>query len=109
MTTTFIENGASMTVTLAGTVSSGGVAELADCIGVYATDGVSGDQVTVHMDGVHKLAKETGVAFTAGDMLYWDATNDNLDKTDTNIPAGICWADAASGDTTALVHIGRTG
>jgi predicted RecA/RadA family phage recombinase len=55
--------------------------------------------------GAVRLAKETGVAFTKGDQLYWDATNNNLDKTNTNIPAGMAAEDALSGDTTAVVFL----
>ena len=53
--------------------------------------------------GPVRLAKETGVAFTKGDQLYWDATNNNLDKTTTNIPCGLAAEDYLSGDTSAVV------
>ena len=105
MTTLLQQDGSTMTVTLAGTVSAGDVREMDESIGVYAADGVSGDSAAVLMTGVFTLDKETGVVFTAGDRLYWDATNDRLDKTSTNTPAGICWEDAATGDTSAKVSI----
>ena len=56
--------------------------------------------------GAVTLDKETGVVFTKGDQLYWDATNDNLDKTITNIPIGIAAEDAATGATSAKVLLG---
>ena len=95
--------GRTINVTLAGTVTVGDVLEGANGIGVYMESGVSGDVVAVLIQGEITAAKETGVAFTALDQLYWDATSDKLDKTNTNIPAGLCTADAASGDTTARV------
>ena len=93
-------------VTLGGTVVAGAVWEGADVVGVYQSAGVSGDIVAVALTGDYTLTKEAGVAFTQGDKLYWDATNDNLDKTNTNIPAGIASGAAASGDVLADVILG---
>lgn len=87
-------------------VTAGQANEGAAGVGFYSQAAASGEQVTVIVGGQVKVAKETGVAFTFMDMLYWDATNNRLDKTNTNIPAGLCMADAASGDTDAIVLLG---
>ncbi len=92
-------------VLLSGSVVAGDVLELADSIQVYNESGDSGDRVPAIWFGHVKLAKETGVAFTAGDQLYWDAANNRLDKTDTNIPAGKAAQDAASGADEAEVFL----
>lgn len=93
-----------------GARTSNQVEELPNCIGVWAEDVASGATGMMYMRGRFKLAKETGVAFAVGDKLFWDATNDRLDKTNTNIAAGLCAKAAASGDTTAevLINIGPT-
>lgn len=86
-------------------VSAGDVFEGAGGIGVYAHDAASGQEVTVVTQGVVELPKETGVAFTFLDQLYYDAVNNRLDKTNSNIPCGLAAKDAASGDTTAWVRL----
>lgn len=84
--------------------SAGDVEELATFIGVWLEDVTSGNNGPLLVkNAVVNLAKETGVVFTPGDVLYWDATNNRLDKTDTNIPAGIAAAAAATGDTEAKI------
>ena len=105
MTTAYVSDGNSIRHIAGAAITSGEVIEYADCVGVAAAAAAIGATVTVHVEGEFTLAKETGVAFTVGDKLYWDATNNNLDKTDTNIPAGICTEAAASGATTAKVKL----
>lgn len=105
MTTVVSQVGQTMDVTAGAAKSAGDVEEFANSIGVWLADTENAAAGAVLMEGVVTLAKETGVAFSQGDMLYWDAANDRLDKTATNIPAGLCWADAASGDTTASVKL----
>lgn len=107
MTTLVYGSGANVVINhLAGAAKTSGlVEEMVDCIGVWLDDVANGDYGPMLIMGEVTLAKETGVAFAVGDKLYWDATNDNLDKTKTNIPAGICTLAAASGDTTARVFL----
>lgn len=91
---------------IGGTAVSGGdVFEGANSIFVWNDDYAANGPGAYIWFGCVEIAKETGVAFTKGDQLYWDATNDNLDKTITNIPAGICAEDAASGATVAKVFL----
>lgn len=103
MANRMIGDGKVITVTAGGTISKGDVAEFADSIGVYLEDAVSGDAVAVALAGEALLAKEAPLVITVGDKVYWDATNDNIDKTNTNIPAGIAAASAASADTVVRV------
>lgn len=101
-----IGEGRVVTVTAGGTITAGDVYEGVNSIGVYLEDAVSGDAVAVAMQGEWEIDKETGVVFTLGDFLYYDATNDRLDKTATNIPAGLATAAAATGATRARVLLG---
>ncbi len=103
MSTKFIQDGDILNVTAGAAKTSNDVEEFGACIGVWLADTANGSVGSVQITGVFELAKETGVAFAVGDKLYWDATNDNLDKTDTNIPAGVAAAVAASGATVAQV------
>lgn len=105
MTNKFIQPGDVIDYTAGADIANGAVVEFADCIGVALKAIANGATGPVGLEGVYLLAKETGVAFSVGDKLYWDASNDRLDKTNTNIPAGIAVAAAASGDTTARVKL----
>jgi len=101
-----IQRGEMIDITLGGTVTKGDVFEGTGAIGVYMDSGVSGDTVPVFIGpGVVELTKETGVVFTQGDLLFWDAANNRLDKTVTNIFAGIAANDVASGVLLARVHL----
>ncbi len=106
MSKTFVSVGSFMNITASGAKVAGEVHEMAACIGVWENDTADGAVGAVGITGGRRLAKEPGVAFTAGDALYWDAVNDRLDKTDTNIPAGVAFADAGSAATTAVVILG---
>lgn len=103
-----IADGRTFDVPLTGTVTKGEVLEWADSIAVANESGVSGETISAAVEGIFELDKETGVAFTVGQKLYWDATNNRLDATGTNIPAGLAAAAAASGDTRAkcLINAG---
>jgi len=105
MTVRVYGSGANVVVnyTAGANKTAGDVEELADCIGVWLDTTASGGLGPLLLMGEVVLAKEAGVAFTLGDKLYWDTTNNNLDKTKTNTPCGIATADAASADTTARV------
>lgn len=100
-----VQDGVTINVVAGADVTAGTVLEGAAGIGVWTQDTLSGATGAVLIEGVVELAKETGVVFTALDALFWDAVNDRLDKTGTNIPAGLAAAPAASGDTVARVKL----
>ncbi len=101
-----IEDGLTVDFTTAGAVALGEVLEFANSIGIaLAAATGSGQVIAIAMEGVWELPKETGVAFTVGQKLYWDATNNRVDSTNTNIPCGLCWRPQASGDTVCRVKI----
>lgn len=105
MTTVVRQDGRTMQYVSSGGNSAGDVIEFTEAIGVVLDDIAAGATGTLIMLGVVELVKETGVVFTQGDMLYWDATNNRLDKTTSNIPAGIAWNDVASGVLLAEVSL----
>lgn len=107
MATGHIRQGETFTYTNAtgSAIAAGTVIEFTDMIGVALGDIANGASGEVAVEEVWELAKETGVAFTQGQQLYWDATNNRLDATNTNIPAGKAAAAAASAATTAQVKL----
>ena len=52
---------------------------------------------------VWTLPKGDNLAITQGDQLYWDAVNDEVDKTNTNVPCGKAYATAAEAATEVQV------
>jgi len=105
MATGHIREGKTLTYTngTGSTIASGTVIEFADMIGVALGDIAAGADGEVAVGEVWELAKEAPLVIAQGDQLYWDATNDNVDKTNTNIPCGKAAAAAASADTTVQV------
>lgn len=60
----------------------------------------------VALEGVFKVAKATGQAWTQGALVYWDDTNKNFTTTASgNTLAGFIWEPAASGDTVGYVKL----
>jgi predicted RecA/RadA family phage recombinase len=105
MTTLVYGSGASVVINhLAGAdKTSGLVEEMADCIGVWLDNVANGAYGPLLLMGEVRLPKATGTAYAVGDKLYWATGADNLTKTKTDIPVGICTLAAASADTTARV------
>ncbi len=102
----YIQDGEFLTATAPAAVAAGAVYEGTNLIGVWADAVASGAQGTIAIEGVFLLTNATGVAFTLGQALYWDAGNDRLTSVATNnIPAGVAAAAAASGDTTARIKL----
>ena len=87
-------------------ISAGQVVVLVDTVRVAHRDIADGALgALAAKGGVYLCAKETGVAFADGDIVYWDDTNNNLDKTNTNKKFGTARGAAASEATSALaVH-----
>lgn len=84
-------------------ITANTVVELPAMIGVALGDIAIGATGTLAITEVWTLAKDATVAIAQGDQLYWDATSNSVDKTNTNIPCGKAFAAAAETDTTVLV------
>jgi predicted RecA/RadA family phage recombinase len=56
---------------------------------------------------VWTLPKDGALAITQGDQLYWDAVNDECDKTNTNVPCGKAFATAAEAATEVQVILNK--
>lgn len=75
-------------------------------VGIALGDIASAAAGEVAMDEVWKIAKAAPLVITQGDLVYWDATDENVNKTATdNTLAGFAFASAASADTTVLVKL----
>lgn len=114
MASNFLQDGQTIDVTLASTVSSGDTFSSGGLVGVYLNDGVSGDVVAVRLEGVFTVAKTTGTAWAVGDVLDYDVSASKFHKgltpaTGDVTDCAVCVSAAASGDTTGIVKIGYAG
>ena len=86
-------------------VVSGEVVPLPNMIAVALGDIPVGSEGELATEEVWELDKETPLDIAAGDDVFWDAVNNRIDKTGSNVAAGKAWAPAASADTKVQVKI----
>lgn len=103
-----IQEGGVIDYTAGGTIANGDVVPLTDRIGVALDDAVSGDIISIALEGVFEITGKTADTFAAGTVVYFDATAREITTTDTsNTPAGIAvTAKAGSSAGTVNVKIG---
>jgi len=92
-----------------GAIAAGEVVVQGDLVGVAHEAAVSGDTISLLMDGVFKVAKITSGggssgAFTAGEAVWWDdSANTVTDAASSHKLFGYTTAAAAASDTTCTV------
>ena len=84
-------------------VTAGTVVVVGTLVGVVLGDVADGAEGEVAIGEVWTVAKETSLVIDQGDSVYWDDTNNRIDKTDTNVYAGKAFAGAVSAATTVQV------
>jgi predicted RecA/RadA family phage recombinase len=90
----------------AGAIAAGQVVVMTDTVGVAVSSGVSGDTIAVSFEGVYILPANNTQAFTIGQKLYWDATNNVITTTPTsNTFAGYAFIAKLTAGVTAQVRL----
>lgn len=109
MATKHIKPGNTMPYTNAtgSAIAKDTVIEFGAMVGIALGAIANGSTGELAISEVWTMTKEAPLVITQGDKLYWDATNDNVDKTNTNIPCGIAYASAASADTSVQVLLNK--
>lgn len=105
----FIQDGKTITVTLAAAILSGAAMLIGALVGVACTDGAIGDKVAFNLEGVYTLPKAVG-AVSQGAILYWDDTAKVVTTSSAsgaNFKIGHAFAAALSGDATLPVKLSR--
>ena len=104
----YTQRGDVLTLTPAADVASGvGYLFGTSLFGVAATAVANGVPGEFLVEGVVEIAKTSALAITAGDRLFWDATNKCVNKTLTSQQCvGIAIADAANPSATVLMKLG---
>lgn len=90
----------------AAAVVSGEVVVVGAMVCVALGDIAIGAEGNLATEEVFEVAKEAPLVIDQGDIVYWDDTNNRIDKTNTNVLAGKAFAGAASAATTVLVKLG---
>lgn len=74
--------------------------------GVAIVDATSGVASSFLCHGIVEIAKPTTLVISVGDVLYWDATNKYVDKTDSGqVIVGVAVAAAANPSSTVKMRI----
>lgn len=70
-----IQTGSVVDYTATGTVANGDIVPLTDRVGVALDDAVSGDSISLELDGVFEIPAATDDEIVFGSILYFDHTN----------------------------------
>lgn len=90
----------------AGGVTSGVGVKIGAIIAIAAVTAAAAATFAGYVDGVFDAAADTGTAWAAGDVVYWDDTNKRFTKTATaNTKAGYAVAAKTSGATVGRIAL----
>jgi predicted RecA/RadA family phage recombinase len=105
---TYVHEGELIDYTPGSAVAAGEVVVQGELVGVVARPLAAGEAGAILVWGVFDFAKNTGVAYTVGTILYWDDTNNVVTATATgNKQIGKTIRAAASADTTVRVRLSQ--
>jgi predicted RecA/RadA family phage recombinase len=105
---TFVQDGKYIDHTPVSALASGDVVVQGDLVGVVLRPLAAGELGALAVDGVFDFAKNTGVAYTVGTILYWDDTNNVVTATATgNKQIGKVVRAAATTDTTVRMRVSQ--
>lgn len=71
----YIQQGDTIAAIAPANVLSGAGVLIGSLFGVASGDALSGAEVLLNTTGIYDLPKQTGQAWTAGQLLYWSGTN----------------------------------
>lgn len=109
MATNHVQKGRVMSWTngTGSAVSSGDVVLVGNVVCIALGDIADGAEGELATEEVFTVAKAAPLVISQGDLLYWDAGDDNFNKTATdNHLAGFAFTAAASADTTVQIKLG---
>ncbi|SMD18505.1 DUF2190 family protein [Rhizobium sp. RU36D] len=106
----FVQPGCNITVPApSGGTVSGKICVIGSLIGIASTTAAQGVDVALVTEGVFRYAKTSALAIAVGDKLYYDATNNLLNKTASgNTLVGTAVAAAANPSDTVDFKLGAT-
>lgn len=88
------------------TIESGDLVDITNLVGIAQNDIADGTTGVLQTKGVFTLPKYNNLVISQGDRVYWDTSNEEVDKTaEDQTYVGIAWAAAAQTATTVQVAI----
>lgn len=108
MSTKYKAPGQIIELTAPEVISADEVVKVGQIIGMSIAAAASGDPVQVAVVGIFEFPCKSTDVVAVGDLLYWDATNDQLTTTSLNNTL-VGYAVGASGSGTATVDVKLTG
>lgn len=97
------------TIPSATTIEGGDVVIIGKLVGVAVSGGTTGDVIAVNLTGAYTLPKESPLAISQGDKLYWATDDKEITKTATDTPIGYAFASAGSTDAEVVVVLDSMG
>ncbi|MBB3965946.1 DUF2190 family protein [Rhizobium metallidurans] len=105
----YTQKGDVITVAAPAAVTSGKLVVIGSLVGVAQKDAANGADVPIVTEGVIRYAKVSALAIAVGDKVYYDSTNDQLNKTASgNTLVGIAVVPAANPSPTVEFKLGAT-
>lgn len=105
----YVQRGDVVTVPAPAVVTSGKLVVIGSLVGVAQKDAANGADLPLVTEGVIRYAKVSALAIAVGDKVYYDSTNDQLNKTASgNTLVGIAVAAAANPSATVEFKLGAT-
>lgn len=106
MSTKYIAPGNIIQLTAPEAISANEVVKVGQIIGMSIASADNGDPVQVAVVGIFTFPCKSTDVVAAGELLYWDATNDQLTKTASgNTLVGYAVGASANGVTTVDVKL----
>jgi predicted RecA/RadA family phage recombinase len=105
---TFVQKGDAIDFTAGANIAVGEVVVIGQLVGVAERAIANGETGSVAIEGVYEVAKEAPLVISKGDIVYFVAANNNVNKTSSvNTKMGYAIADAASADTVVKIKLSR--
>jgi predicted RecA/RadA family phage recombinase len=104
----YVQPGKSLTVTApAGGMLSGQGVLIGTLFGIAQYDAVEGAEVEILTEGVVEIPKTSALQIDVGDRLFWDSTNQVVNKTATaQVCVGIAVSAATNPSGTVRIKLG---
>jgi len=106
----FVSSGECIDYTPGSAVTAGDVVVQGDLVGIATRPIAAGTTGALAVSGIFDIVKASGTVFTAGQKVYWDASNKVAVTTEgagTNKLIGKAVAAAGSGLTTVRVRLSQ--
>jgi len=101
---TRIQNGGVVDYIAGATIANGDVIPLTARIGVANDDAVSGDTISLEIEGVFEIAATEATAFAFGEVVYFSASTRLITDVDTDTLAGTA-VSAKAGATAGSIFV----